>query len=271
MLTGNLGLSRLDAYPLRLLGTGISFVVFGVGGLLLGLVLIPLASLLSRDRDDRARRARGLIGAAFRFFIGFMRAVGVLSYEFQGTERLGKSGQLIVANHPSLIDVVFLLAFAPAAQCIVKEAMLRNPFTRAAVRAAGYLSNEATDEMVLRAAAKLQRGECLVMFPEGSRTRPDRGIVLQKGAANIAVRGASLLTPIMIVVEPPTLTKAEPWYRIPPRRPHWRIRVGPDLDLATMRARPSVPLATRALNAELARVLAGGEEEATPGRQTTPI
>jgi 1-acyl-sn-glycerol-3-phosphate acyltransferase len=263
--------STQDAFPLRLLGTGLSFVVFGLGGLLLGLVLIPLASLLSRARDERARRARGLIRAAFRFFIGFMRAVRVLTYEFHGTDGLGRPGQLVLANHPSLIDAVFLLAFTPGAQCIVKAAMLRNPFTRAAVRAAAYISNSPTDEMVLGAAAALERGECLVMFPEGTRTRPGREMVLQKGAANIAVRGARVLTPVRIVVRPSTLTKAEPWYRIPPRRPHWQIRVGPDLDLAPMRSRPSVPLATRALNAELGRVLAVGAEEAAPGPDAAPI
>ena len=243
-----------DAYPLRLIGTGVSFVVFGLGGLLLGLVLIPLASLMPGGRESSKRRARALIQGAFRFFIGFMRTVRVLTYEFHGIERLGRRGQLILANHPSLIDVVFLLAVTPGAQCIVKEAMRRNFFTRAAVRAAGYISNDPTEEMVLKAAAELERGECLVTFPEGTRTRPGQAMVLQKGAANIAVRGAGSLTPVRIRVAPTTLTKAEPWYRIPARRPHWRIRVGPDIDLGPFRSRDSVPLGTRALNDELARV-----------------
>jgi 1-acyl-sn-glycerol-3-phosphate acyltransferase len=260
-----------DAYALRLIATGTCFIVFGLGGLLLGLVLIPLVSLLPGGGDVRVRRARALIRGAFRFFIAFMRAVRVLSYEFEGGQRLGRAGQLILANHPSLIDVVFLLAFTPGAQCIVKEAMRRNPFTRAAVRAAGYLSNQPTEEMVLTAAAQLQRGECLVMFPEGTRTRPGKGIVLQKGAANIAVRGARILTPVHITVVPTTLTKAEPWYRIPPRRPHWRIEVGPDLDLAPVRARPSVPLATRALNGELARLFGAVPAHVTPGPAAATI
>jgi 1-acyl-sn-glycerol-3-phosphate acyltransferase len=260
-----------DAYALRLIGTGVSFVVFGLGGLVLGLVLIPLASLLSGDRDSRRRRARGLIQAAFRFFIGFMRAVRALTYEFQGSERLGRPGQLILANHPSLIDVVFLLAFTPGAQCIVKEAMRRNFFTRAAVRAAGYISNDPTEEMVLKAAAELQRGECLVTFPEGTRTRPCEPMVLQKGAANIAVRGARSLTPVHILVAPTTLTKAEPWYRIPARRPRWRIWVGPDIDLEPFRSCASVPLATRALNDELARVFGAVEGQTAPVPPAAPI
>ena len=70
-----------------------------------------------------------------------MRGVGVLTYEFEGAERLGRPGQIIVANHPSLIDVVFLLGFTPQATCIVKEALFQNPFTRWPVAAAGFVSN----------------------------------------------------------------------------------------------------------------------------------
>ncbi len=56
-----------------------------------------------------------------------MSGVGVLSYEFHGAERLGRPGQIILANHPSLIDVVFLIGFTPQATCIVKEALFPQP------------------------------------------------------------------------------------------------------------------------------------------------
>jgi len=50
-----------------------------------------------------------------------------LGYEFEGRERLGRPGQLIVANHPTLIDVVLIVAFTPAPACVVKAAPVRQP------------------------------------------------------------------------------------------------------------------------------------------------
>lgn len=45
----------------RVLGTGISFLAFGVGGLLLGLMVCPAINLLVRDPVRRRRWARRLV------------------------------------------------------------------------------------------------------------------------------------------------------------------------------------------------------------------
>ena len=49
-----------------------------------------------------------------------------------------------------------------------------------------------------------------------------------------------------------SLTKAEPWYRIPPRRPHFSLHVGEDLDLSRYRHAP-LPSASRSFNDDLHR------------------
>src|SRR5689334_13705383 len=100
---------RTDWYWLRLPATGLCFVVFGVVTFVLSVFVLPLIRLLSFDRHRGRRTARAVVGGGLRFFVGFMRTVGVLTYEFIGRERLGRPGQLIVANHPTLIDAPFLL------------------------------------------------------------------------------------------------------------------------------------------------------------------
>jgi hypothetical protein len=42
---------------------------------------------------------------------------------------------MIIANHPSLIDVVFLIGLVRQANCVVKQSLWENPFTRGPVRA----------------------------------------------------------------------------------------------------------------------------------------
>ena len=45
----------------RVVGTGLSFAAFGIGGVLLWLVVFPLLRLFVRDRGRLQRLARGMI------------------------------------------------------------------------------------------------------------------------------------------------------------------------------------------------------------------
>ena len=240
---------RTDLYWLRLPATGLCFVVFGLAATIHGIVVLPVIRLLS-SRERGQRRARASVAGGLRLFVGFMRAMGVLRYEFVGREKLGRAGQLIVANHPTLIDVVFVLGFTPVASCVVKSGLFSNPFTRGAVNAAGYIPSAPTEEMIHAAEAALARGETLLIFPEGTRTVPGQALAMQRGAANVALRAAQVLTPVFITCDPPTLSKNQPWYRIPRRRPVFTLRVGDDVQLEAYRGTP-LPQASRKLNADL--------------------
>ena len=229
---------RQDAWHWRLFMTGLSFATFGVGALVVGTVLLPIVKLIPAPRAVKRQRARAVMSAALRLFIGLMHRGGVLTYEFHGRERLGRPGQLVVANHPTLIDVVFLLAFMPEASCVVKQGMRRHPLTRSAVTLTEFIPNDDTASMIDGAVHALKEQQSLIIFPEGTRTRPNQPMVFHRGAANVALRAAVAVTPVYIRCEPTTLTKSEPWYRIPARRPHFSLSVGDDLDLSPYRQAP---------------------------------
>lgn len=241
---------RQDAYYGRWLTTAISFCLFGVGALVIGALLLPLVRVIPAQQQRKRARARAVIKGGLRLFVALMHRLGGMTYEFRGVERLGRPGQLIVANHPSLIDVVFLLAFTARAGCVVKQGLWRNPLTRAAVTLAEYIKNDPTAVMIEAASTALRSDQTLIVFPEGTRTTPGASRVFHRGAANIALRAAKSVTPVYIRCAPTTLTKAEPWYRIPYRRPHFTLIVGQDVDLEPYRSLP-LPLASRALNEHL--------------------
>jgi 1-acyl-sn-glycerol-3-phosphate acyltransferase len=251
---------RRERYWRRLAATALCFAVFGAGCLAFALLVVPAIRLLpARSREQRVRHA---LGRAMRWFAAFMRSVGVLSYELDGLERLGRPGQLILANHPTLIDVVFLLGFAPSSNCVVKHELWRNPLTRWSVAAAGYVSNAPTDRMIECAADALRGGQSVIIFPEGTRTVPGQPLQFHRGAAAIAVRAAVVVTPVYVECRPPTLAKSDPWYRIPERRVHFSFRAGADLDPEPFRRSAPAPLAARAFNEELLRVFSA---QCTPG------
>jgi 1-acyl-sn-glycerol-3-phosphate acyltransferase len=237
-----------DAYYWRLLATAMSFALFGLGGLCLRVLVFPLLACLPDTAQRHRQRARNTISRLFWAFIRFMARVGVLTYEVQGAERLGRPGQMIIANHPSLIDVVYLIGLVRGANCVVKQSLWENPFTRGPVRSTGYVSNDGSADMLDKAAALLKAGETLIIFPEGTRTQPGQPPAFHRGAAAIALRGATVITPVTIRVSPTTLTKAEPWYRIPSRRVHFHLHVGADIDPSAFAALGPPPVASRRLN-----------------------
>lgn len=221
---------RLDRYW-RVCATGLSFVVFGTGGLALRVLIFPALNLLIWERRMRIILARLVIRQTFRAFIGLMRILGVLRYDIRGLERLERRGLLILANHPTLIDTVFLMAFVKGADCIVKSKLWHNPFTRGPVRAAGYIKNESGASLIEDCIATLRGGSNLIIFPEGTRTPANGTITLKRGAANIAVRGLCAVTPVVIQCSPPTLSKGEEWWKVPLRRVHISIEVKEDIDV----------------------------------------
>ncbi|MBV6289188.1 lysophospholipid acyltransferase family protein [Pseudomonas aegrilactucae] len=237
-----------DAYYWRLLATAASFCLFGIGGLCLRVLVFPLLACLPGDAQVHRRRARAVVSRLFWLFIRFMCRTGVLTYSVSGAERLGRPGQMIIANHPSLIDVVFLIGLVRDANCVVKQSLWQNPFTRGPVRSTGYISNDGSMDMLDTAVEALQGGQTLIIFPEGTRTQPGQAPAFHRGAAAIALRGARIITPVAITVSPTTLTKAEPWYRIPARRVHFSLRVGADIEPHTFAAAGPAPQASRRLN-----------------------
>lgn len=242
----------------RIAATGFSFALFGAGGLVLGLCVFPPLLLLPQAR--RVACARTVIRVAFRAYIALMQALGVLRYEFKGAEKLERGGLLILANHPTLLDTVFLMAFVKHADCVVKADLWRNPFTRGPVSAAGYIANRGGAELVDDCIASLRQGNNLIIFPEGTRTSAD-GIVLKRGAANIAIRGARDITPVLIRCEPPTLRKGEAWWRVPPRRANFTIAVQDDLPVAHFTGEGADVLAARKLTEYLQHYFTGKSQQ----------
>jgi len=220
-------LKRID-WCWRVFGVALSFLAIGIGGL----VVFPTLHVVIWQRQRRQRVARDLIRLTFRAIVRSMCAFGVFRYKASGLSRLDRRGLLILANHPTLIDIVFLMAFVPRADCIVKEKLWRNPFTRATVSAAGYICNrDDSVGLVEDCVASVRGGGNLIIFPEGTRTPADGSISLKRGAANIAVRAPCNITPVLVRCAPPMLVKGEPWWRLPRQTSQFRFDVMEDIDI----------------------------------------
>ncbi len=215
----------------RLPATALGFGVFGLGAGLLSISLFPLVYPLPIRQRLKESITRKLIAAVFRCYIRLLRWLGLLTYEFHNVEQLHQPNQLIIVNHPSLLDVVFIIALTGDASCIVKGSLWRNPFTALAVRTANYISN--SDEgLFSRCVATLTQGNSLIIFPEGTRSQPGKELSFHRGPSNIALSARKAITPVIINCEPNVLLKHQKWYAISATPPHFAVRVMPRFDVS---------------------------------------
>jgi 1-acyl-sn-glycerol-3-phosphate acyltransferase len=240
----------------RVLASAIAFALFGMGGVLIALAIFPLQRLLGGGAQRQQARARATIHRAMRLFLRVLVRLKLVDYRIDGAQRLGQPGQLIVANHPSLLDVAILLAHVPQANCIVKRALARNPWTLGALRGAGYITNGDGPATFEAAQAALRRGETLIVFPEGTRTPRGAAPRFQRGASAIGLRAARVITPVVIRMRPRALAKGDRWYRLPARTLRYAIEAGPDIDPQAWAGSHPLPQASRHFNDYLQRYYA---------------
>jgi len=222
-------LKQKGNYCWRVAATGFSFASFGLGGMAIATVIAPVLNATTSDSGKRQQRAQDVIKYSFKGFTEMMVKLGIMTYSVDGLEKLQNSRQeLVIANHPSLIDVVVLIGMMQQANCVVKQSLWSNPFTKGPVQSAGYILNAGSQQFVEDCVTRLKENNAasLLIFPEGTRT--EKGMTLnefQRGAANIAIRANVPIRPVIITCTPSTLTKNEKWYHVPSRPFHIEVKV----------------------------------------------
>jgi len=236
-------------YVWRLIATAVCFTSFSLGALLVSL-LIFTPMLAIRDRRRRRKLARWIIHKACRGFIREMELLGIMRLHVSGLKHLTslRGGALVLANHPTLVDVVALISLIPNASCVVKADLWRNPFLGGVVRAADYVPNAGPESLLTDCARDLTHGDPLIIFPEGTRTRPGEPLHFLRGASYIALHSTSPILPVILTCQPATLTKQHRWYQIPERRFDLRVTILPPENLAAWTDMPNAsPIAARRL------------------------
>ncbi len=198
------------------MGFGLSIWLF------LGLAFTVVGGVMFRvlPRDRGKRLGRAWISWLFRFFTGYLRRADLLRLDDAGLAGLAErcGGRCIVApNHLALWDAVFMIGACPEAVCVMKNTILRNPLLGGGARLAGFIPNEPRGRMIRDAVAEVRGGSPLVLFPEGTRTRPEQVLVnpLKGGCAIIACQAGVPVLPVFIRSNSHFLEKGWPPWRKP--------------------------------------------------------
>ena len=220
----------LDRYW-RIFGTGLSFALFGLGGILLTIVLIPIL-IVTKDGEVRRKYGKKLLKRSFQLFLWGMQFLGVIELQIKNMSRLKSGGSLVLANHPSLIDAVILIALIENPNGIIKSGLLNNPSMFGLAKISGLICNVEGPELIRKSIESLSGGDNLLIFPEGTRTPALNKIRFKRGAAYIAIKGRVNITPVLIFTSEPILRKGSSWYQVPSKRPIFNISVMDEINVA---------------------------------------
>jgi len=202
----------------RVAVSGFCFAAVMLGGVAFSLVLFPLLRLLPGGRFEYERRVRAVVRLSFAALLRILQATRMLRIEAHNTARLRQLGPvLVLANHPSYLDIVVLIAHIPNAVCVVKSKLWQSPFLGGVVRAAGYIRNDEPETLISNCAERLAAGLPLIIFPEGTRTAPGEPLHFVRGAAHIALSAGVPILPVVMRCEPRVLGKGAKWYEMPAR------------------------------------------------------
>ena len=141
---------------------------------------------------------RVIVRTAIRIYFAIVYRAKVI-----GTENIPKDGPLIYCgNHRSYADPPLIVVTAKRhVRFLAKEELKKNPlFAFLGVVFGGiYVKRDSKDVSALKTTLKaLKNGECVALFPEGTRNGLEKGEKVKEGAAFFAVRTGAKVIPVGI-------------------------------------------------------------------------
>ncbi|WP_410474236.1 lysophospholipid acyltransferase family protein [Guyparkeria sp. TX1] len=177
-------------------------VCFYVLGTLSLILHIPVL-LISFTRPLERRYYR--LFSFGRSILWLARHVTGIRYEVQGLDQVPKEGgSVVLPKHQSTWETMFLPTILRLAAFVLKRELLRIPIfgqglqgieAIAIDRAAG---RQALEQIMEKGAAALAQGRDVVIFPEGTRTRPGARPHYRIGGAKLAVHAKATVIPVAI-------------------------------------------------------------------------
>lgn len=207
---------------------------FSVGSIIIAAIVFPFIRLFNLNNQERFRRAgHHFISLILNFFVYMMKILHISIFKVDDIERLRNlKGCVIVANHPSLLDVVYTLSFVKNADCIVKAELVNSPMGGIVKNL--YITNNVDFEKMTEDCIKcLKEGSNLIIFPEGTRSPYKGENAYKKGAARIALAAGANVQPMHIGGNMKYgLGKYEPFWKVHPTDIYrYEFKVLPQIDI----------------------------------------
>lgn len=158
--------------------------------------------------DDRYPVRRGFIGHLF-FWIGVICTYVLLRFKSSGRSNIpGKSPYVIAANHQTFVDGMWIARFLPRKHfrkmCCLAGSDLETNYGllgRLIMRVGRGIAVDRYGSPVrglIKAKKEVEKGNIMLVHPEGTRTHDGKVAELKDGAAYMAVKAGVPILPVYI-------------------------------------------------------------------------
>ncbi len=185
------------------------FVVFGIGSLLLSFLFIPFGSMFWHGAKKREKFSH-IIHKLWYIYTQFFVVLGLIKVEKIGVEQV--KGKIIVATHPTFIDILILIGIYDNSLCIAKKELLNNIFLKNIIKNVYIPNNIELDDFKHICAEALNDGYNIIIFPTGTRTLKGEELKIHKGSAAVQIASGADILPVKLDCDYPFLQKGKPIY-----------------------------------------------------------
>ena len=198
---------------IRGISVTVSFIIFGLGSLFLGGLIFPLIYILEKNKEKKLMLFSKLVHKSWNIFVHFLMFIKVVKLEIKDIEKLrGIKNSVIVATHPTYIDVLILISLIPQTTCFAAEKLTRNIFMKNIVGSMFLSAAQPIDNIVDDSKYMLENGFNVLIFPTGKRHHKNEYPKIHKGAALIALKSNKNIVPVRITTDIDFLQENEPIY-----------------------------------------------------------
>lgn len=190
-----------------------ALIFFGIGALLLSFVVFPLVNSFSKNSKIYKIRCAKIVNFLWRILVKYLENTGIISVN--ADEKISSiKNKIIVASHPSYIDILLLIALVPNSLCLAKNSILNNFVMKNIVKSLYITNDGAVEDFLKKSTSALQDGFNVIIFPTGKRIDEGEEVHIHKGATQLAIESKYPIVPVKISASEPFLTKNHSIFQI---------------------------------------------------------
>lgn len=180
-------------------------IIWGLRLMLFYLGLIPITILIATlgwlCAPLPAAWCYKIITSWSHFFIFWAKLTCGLKYQVTGLENLPKAPFVVLCNHQSMWETIFMQVLLPPQSWVLKRELLWIPFFGwglALIKPIAVYRDRLADIKYIRTQGKdrLASGRCVVFYPEGTRLLPNETKRYSRTGAALAIDAQVPVVPI---------------------------------------------------------------------------
>jgi 1-acyl-sn-glycerol-3-phosphate acyltransferase len=152
-----------------------------------------------------ARRRSDIVMRLGKLWSRLILAAAGVQVVYRGGEHVPSDRSCVfIANHQSLLDIWALTPALPlSTRFVAKQSLFQIPFLGWAMAASGFIPVDRANRTravrsLSRAAERIRDGRCVILFPEGTRSRDGRLAPFKKGGFHLALQAGVPVIPVAI-------------------------------------------------------------------------